>query len=47
MNDKKAAKKIIMIAKKRPDLYTKADVDYARIIKKRIKQHENLTEEKV
>jgi len=36
MNDKKAAKKIIKIAKTRPDLYTKADVVYATIIKKRI-----------
>ena len=33
--DKKAAKKIIRIAKTRPDLYSKADVVYARIIKKR------------
>ena len=47
MNDKKAAKKIIRIARTRPDLYSKADVVYARIIKKRIKQNENLTEEKV
>ena len=46
MNDKKAAKKIIRIAKTRPDLYSKADVVYARIIK-RIKENENLTEEKV
>ena len=38
MNDKKAAKKIIRIAKTRPDLYSKADVVYARIIKKRIKE---------
>ena len=47
MNDKKAAKKIIRIAKTRPDLYSKADVVYARIIKKRIKENENLTEEKI
>ena len=47
MNDKKAAKKIIRIAKTRPDLYSKADVVYARIIKNRIKENENLTEEKV
>ena len=46
MNDKKAAKKIIRIAKTRPDLYSKADVVYARIIKKKIKD-KNLTEEKV
>ena len=46
MNDKKAAKKIIKIAKKRPDLYTKADVVYATIIKKRIKQEELTIEQK-
>ena len=46
MNDKKAAKKIIRIAKSRPDLYSKADVVYARIIKKRIKQEELTLEQK-
>ena len=35
MNDKKAAKKIIRIAKTRPDLYSKADVVYAIKIKKK------------
>ena len=47
MNDRRAAKKIIKIAKTRPDLYSKADVVYARIIRKKIKEDENLTEEKV
>ena len=47
MNYKRAAKKIIKIAKTRPDLYSKADVVYARIIKSRIKENKNLTEEKV
>ena len=46
MNDKKAAKKIIRIAKTRPDLYSKADVVYARIIKKRINQEELTVEQK-
>ena len=46
MNDKKAAKKIIKIAKTRQDLYTKADVVYATIIKKRIKQEELTLEQK-
>ena len=46
MNDKKAAKKIIRIAKTRPDLYSKADVVYATIIKKRIKQEELTLEQK-
>ena len=46
MNDKKAAKKIIKIAKTRPDLYTKADVVYATIIKKRIKKEELTIDQK-
>ena len=46
MNDRKAAKKIIRIAKTRPDLYSKADVVYARIIKKKIKQEELTLEQK-
>lgn len=46
MNDKKAAKKIIKVAKTRPDLYTKADVVYATIIKKRIKKEELTIDQK-
>ena len=46
MNDKNAAKKIIKIAKTRPDLYTKADVVYATIIKKRIKKEELTLDQK-
>ena len=41
LNDKKAAKKLIKIAKLRPDHYTQAEVTYARIIKKRIKKKES------
>ncbi len=41
MNDKKAAKKIIKIAKKHPNLYTKQDVRYAKLIKKRLKNKKN------
>ena len=41
LNDKKAAKKLIKIAKLRPDYYTQAEVTYARIIKKRIKKNES------
>lgn len=37
-NTKKAAKKIIKIAKKHPGYYTKADVDYAKLIKKTYKK---------
>ena len=40
MNDKKAAKKLIKLAKKHPDWYTKKDVYYAKMIKKQIKAQE-------
>ena len=43
LNDKKAAKKLIKIAKLRPDYYTQAEVTYARIIKKRLKQNDSTT----
>ena len=37
MNDKKAAKKLIKQFKKHPDLYSKGDVLFAKLIKQRIK----------
>ena len=40
MNDKKAAKKIIKIAKCCPDYYSKGEVTYAKLVKKRIKYEE-------
>jgi len=40
MNDKKAAKRIIKMAKKHPDWYTKEDVKFAKKVRKRIKQQE-------
>ena len=40
MKDKKAAKKIIKLAKNHPDWYTKQDVYYAKMIRKKIKQKE-------
>tara|TARA_B100000029_G_scaffold298977_1_gene291966 strand:+ start:294 stop:434 length:141 start_codon:yes stop_codon:yes gene_type:complete len=40
LKDKKAAKKIIKLAKKHPDWYTKQDVFYAKMVRKRIKQEE-------
>ena len=40
MKDKKAAKKLLKLAKKHPDWYSKKDVFYAKMIKKREKQHE-------
>ena len=38
MNNKKAAKKLIKRAKLSPDLYSEADVKYAKMIKNREKQ---------
>ena len=43
MKDKKAAKKLLKLAKKHPDWYSKKDVYYAKMIKKREKQHERET----
>ena len=40
MKDKKAAKKIIKLAKKHPDWYTPEEVKYAKQVKWRIKQEE-------
>ena len=40
MKDKKAAKKIIKIAKIQPNLYTKEDVKYAKLLRKAIKYEE-------
>ncbi len=37
MNDKKAAKKIIKLAKKHPNWYTKQDVYYAKMKRKEFK----------
>ena len=41
MQDKQAAKKIIKISKRNPHLYSKADVRYAKMIKRRIKVQQN------
>ena len=41
MQDKQAAKKIIKVSKRNPHLYSKADVRYAKMIKRRIKVQEN------
>lgn len=47
MKDKEAAKKIIKVSKKDPHFYSKAEVSYAKMIKKRIKkQKQCLKEEK-
>jgi hypothetical protein len=38
MKDKKAAKRIIKLAKKHPDWYSESDVRYAKMVKRRINQ---------
>jgi len=38
LKDKKAAKKIIKLAKKNPGWYTAQDVYYAKMVKRRIKR---------
>jgi len=38
MKDRKAAKRIIKVAKKHPDWYTESDVKYAKLIKKQTKK---------
>ena len=40
MKDKKAAKLIIKRAKKHPELYSKKEVYYAKMIRKQIKEDE-------
>ena len=44
MKDKKAAKLIIKRAKKHPDWYTQDEVKYAKMVKKRIKQEEKMSD---
>ena len=45
MNDKKAAKKLLKLAKKHPDWYTEKDVYYAKQVKKRLKEEEKLNDD--
>ena len=40
MNDKKAAKKLLKLAKKHPNWYTEKDIYYAKTVKKQIKEQE-------
>jgi len=44
ITDKRAAKKIIKIAKTDPKSYSTADVIYAKMIKRRIKHAKRLTQ---
>ena len=45
MKDKKAAKKLLKLAKKHPDWYTEQDDYYAKQVKKRIKENEKLNDD--
>ena len=47
MKDKKAAKKIIKRAKKHPGWYTKEEVKFAKMVKKRIKQEKKDAEQRL
>ena len=44
ITDKRAAKKIIKVAKTNPKIYSTADVMYAKLIKRRIKHAKRLTQ---
>ena len=44
MKDKKAAKKLLKLAKEHPDWYTKEDILYAKSVKRRIKLEKKLRE---
>ena len=46
MKDKKAAKLIIKRAKKHPEWYTKQEIKYANLLRKKIKQHEREVSER-
>ena len=45
MKDLKAAKKLITLAKKHPDRYTKKDVFYAKMVKKELKAKKKETDD--
>ena len=45
ITDKRAAKKIIKVAKTNPKIYSTADVMYAKLIKRRIKNEKRLSKD--
>jgi len=45
LKDKKAAKKLLKLAKKHPDWYTEQDVYYAKQVKKRLKKEKQALKE--
>ena len=44
ITDKKAAKRIIKVAKVNPNVYSTADVMYAKLIKRRIKNEKRFSQ---
>ena len=44
MKDKKAAKKLLKLAKEHPEWYTKEDILYSKSVKRRIKLEKKLRE---
>ena len=46
ITDKKAAKRIIKVAKTNPNIYSTADVLYAKLIKRRIKNEKRFSQNK-
>ena len=46
ITDKRAAKKIIKVAKTNPKIYSTADVMYAKLIKRRIKNEKRFSQNK-
>ena len=47
MKDKKAAKKLLKLAKEHPDWYSKKDVFYAKMIKKQLKREKKQHEREI
>ena len=45
MKDKKAAKKLLKLAKKHPEWYSEQDVYYAKQVRKRLKQEKQARKE--
>lgn len=45
ITDKKAAKRIIKVAKTNPNIYSTADVMYAKLIKRRIKNDKRFSKD--
>ena len=45
ITDKRAAKKIIKVAKTNPKVYSTADVMYAKLIKRRIKNEKRFSQD--